>query len=153
MFQWTLVRQLPCTEGLIWLKLSSKGHVYFEPVSRTKLLNAPIYLKAIPFIMISPLIYQKYPVTLWYSLKGPLNLKSTVLQQNQRTKISKKLVVLWIIIGIHPASHLLWTIHFLILVQVKTMKQWINEWINEIMNFTWWKLWRISISFSISKFG
>ena len=42
------IKKLPCTDGLILLKLKKKlsfrGHAYFEPVSRTKLLNALIYL-------------------------------------------------------------------------------------------------------------
>ena len=43
------IKKLTCIDGLILLKLKKKlsfrGHVYFEPVSRTKLLNALIYLK------------------------------------------------------------------------------------------------------------
>ena len=44
------IKRLPCTDGLTLLKLKKKfsfrGHVYLEPVSRTKLLNALIYPKA-----------------------------------------------------------------------------------------------------------
>ena len=49
-------KKLPCTDGLILRKLKEnlpfKGHVYFKPVSRTKLLNVLIYLNEI-----NPLYY------------------------------------------------------------------------------------------------